>query len=83
MTFSRDELMQAILEAQRSPEETPNSFTKKELRQHFGISESRAADAIVAAVEKGIVKPEMVARVNMHGFVQHVMGYVLVEREAN
>lgn len=86
MTFSQDELFEALLGAigERDGDETPNSFTVREFRRAKGMGYETATRLLDDAVEKGLVRREMVAKRNRHGILQRVPGYVLVERsEAN
>lgn len=82
MTFSRDELLQAIelAAASREPEETPNSITRPEFQELTGMSEAAAQRALKEAVKAGVLSAESIWRRQMHGYVRRVMGYVLVER---
>lgn len=79
MTFDRSELIAALEAAVRSPEETPNSITTRELMEARGLYKTKAYGVLRAAVTAGVLRPEMVARVTMQGYMQRVAGFVLVD----
>lgn len=83
MTFSRDELMTAILEAQRRPNETPNSLTTSELAELMDCGYDRARRVLREAEKVGVVRVGWVRRVSKLGVARQYEGYVLVEPEAN
>lgn len=82
MTFSRDELLQAIelAAASREPDETPNSVTVREYADAAGVPVGRASEELRAAVKAGVMSAERIWRRMLHGHMQRVMGYVLAER---
>lgn len=83
MTFTQDELYQAIVAAQRRPEETPNSVTTPELAAALECGTDRARRILRDAAAAGVVRPEWVRRVSALGIARRYEGYVLVEREAS
>lgn len=84
MTFSQDELFDALLKAvaEREAEETPDSFTVPEFMAATGLSYQTARRHLKAARDLGLVRPDRIARRTVYGYVQRVMGWVLVERPA-
>lgn len=82
LTFSRDELFLAIerAAATRAPEETPNSVTLREYAEAAGVPRGRAVEELRAAVNAGVMRAERIWRRMLHGHMQRVMGYVIVER---
>ena len=82
MTFSQDELFDALLKAvaEREVEETPDSFTVPEFIAATGLSDQMARRYLKAARDLGLVKPDRIARRTVYGYVQRVMGWVLVKR---
>lgn len=80
MTFTQNELIRALQDAQRVEGDTPNSITSTELQEAHGIGVSKARRLIRQAIADGLVRPEGVYRTNMAGIRQRVMGYVLVDK---
>ena len=80
ITFTPDELAQAILSAQRRPEETPNSVTANELARALGCGIHKARGLLRDAYEAGILSAEWVVRITPHGVARRYEGYVLAER---
>lgn len=79
MTFTQDELYQAIVAAQRKPEETPNSVTTSELARALDCGMQRARRMLKEALQEGIVRVDWVKRVDELGTCRRYRGYVLVE----
>jgi DNA-binding Lrp family transcriptional regulator len=78
VTFTRDELIAALEDAQPTRGETPNSVTVPELSRRLGVTQPEARERIRAAIEEGVMRPERVWRLTMAGHLQRVVGYVLV-----
>lgn len=80
MTFTTDELLNAIRDAGAGPEATPDSITAPELARALGVSGDQARAMIKDAIAAGSMRPERVWRMTMTGSMQRVAGYVMVKR---
>jgi hypothetical protein len=83
VTFDRSELIEALQNTVRYPEETPNSILRSELEAATGWGQAKALQALRAACSAGVVRPEMVVRRMLHGYYRRVPGYVLVSSEVS
>lgn len=77
MTFSQDELLEALEAARLAPRETPNSITVPEAAEALGVGEAKARRIIRRAVKEGVLRAGRVTRMNICGSYQSVYGYTL------
>jgi len=69
--FDRDELatllLQAVESRQESPQDEPGTITTQEFSEASGMREVKARDLLKAAHKAGLVTPDKVVRVTIHG----------------
>ena len=80
MTFTQDELINAIRAARKDEGDTPNSITTRELAAALGVVDGQARELIRDAVRAGKLEPALVSRyVELGGYRRRLNGYVLAE----
>lgn len=84
MIFDRDELAALLLQAvegrEEAPQDEPNTITTTELSQASGMREPKARDLLKAAHKAGLVTPDKVVRVTVHGDAIRRPGWRFVEK---